>query len=75
MSKFTKKLDSYNIQVGVELVFGIYGKYFCSTAEQLAELVSEEFDANVTADEVERFFELPSSEEEDVRIIYNNIYS
>lgn len=75
MSRFIKrKLDDDNIYVACQLIFNQYGKYCCETPEELAQLVSDEFDANVESNEVIKYFELPTIEHLDNQLIYNNIF-
>jgi hypothetical protein len=70
---FTKKLTESELEMAVQLVYSIYKKSDCKTENDLADLVSNEFDCNCSPEEVKHLLREVSIEEENMELIYNNI--
>jgi len=71
--KHTKKLTPDELEMAVSILYAHYGKYFVETAEDLAKEVSEQFDCNCTDNEVYKYVNVRTPEEEDTYFIYKNI--
>lgn len=75
ISKFSKKLNSEELEMAVQILYNHYGKYFVSDANSLSCAISEEFDCNCLPEEVYKYVNVRIDDEEDAIQIYKNIFS
>jgi hypothetical protein len=73
MPKFTKKLTPDELKGAVDLLYAHYGKYFVENADDLAKEISEQFDCDCSPNEVYRYVNVRTIEEEDTHLLLRNI--
>lgn len=71
---YTKKLTEDELLMASQLMKAHYGKYYCKSSEELSSLISNEFDCNCLPEEVEKYVDYMTNEEEDAVLIYKNIF-
>lgn len=65
--------DKEQIAMASQLIIGCYGREYCNTPEELSRLISDEFETEVTPDQVKEYIKPLITEEVEQILIYKNL--